>query len=54
MTSLKLLRLPVFSLVFAVAGVNSPQLAFSQDAAVNAPAARKIVKEVRIVFKGSA
>ena len=55
MTSLKLLRLPVFSLVFAVAGVNSPQLVFSQDAAaVNAPAARKIVKEVRIVFKGSA
>ena len=54
MTSLKLIRLPILSLALAVAGLSVPAPSFAQSGAVNAPAARKIVKEVRIVFKGAA
>jgi len=56
MTRLKSLRFPILSLVLLGAGLAVTSTSFSQDAAAaaNAPAARRIVKEVRIAFKGAA
>jgi outer membrane protein insertion porin family len=52
MTRLMTFRAPLLCLALALFNAASPEAAFSQ--AINAPAAAKVVKDVRVVFNGPA
>lgn len=54
MTNLKKVQYSILSVAIACSGPMTTSVAFAQQAAVNAPAAKKVVKQVIVTFKGPA